>query len=1125
MTNKALALSDGFLYLKKCIPSFFFCLVGLFISLQGFAQETIKGKILNKDGKPMEGVSVTVKGTKNGTVTDAAGDFQLGGLSNTTTIVFSYVGFETLELKVSAIKATPTITMQVDAGTLGEVVVTGFQRINRQNFTGASVKLNADQIKIDGIPDVSRMLEGRAAGVSVQNVSGTFGAAPKVRVRGATSITGENKPLWVIDGVVLEDIVNISNDQLSSGDPNTLLGSAVAGLNVNDIETFDILKDAAATALYGARAMNGVIVITTKKGKAGKPSVAYSGTFTTQLKPSYDDYDIMNSADQMSVYAELERKGYLTFSDMAVRSSAGVYGKLADRINTYDPATGQYAVENTPEGRSAFLSRYAKANTDWFDLLFKNSVAQEHSLSISSGTDKAQSYFSASFYNDQGWTIADNVKRYTANLRNSYNFSDRLTAGFILTGSVRQQKAPGTLERRSNPVEGQFNRNFDINPFSYALNTSRALTAYDENGELEYFRRNYAPFNIINEVKNNYIDLNLLDAKLQGTLTYKIGKNFTYDFIGALRFVKTTKEHQITENSNQANAYRAAYSTVVKDNNPFLYRDPANPNAEPVVVLPYGGFYNRTEDQLKNYTFRNSLSFNKTFSDDHLVTAIVGQELKSADRQNASNTGFGYQYNNGGTPFVDYRIVKETLEGNNQYYGMGNQYDRFVGFFGNASYTYQGKYNIAATVRDDGSNRLGKSSSARWLPTWTVSGRWNVDREKFMENSKISYLNLRASYGLNASYGSATNSTAILKTQLTNRLYLSDQEVAIAIQNLENSELTWEKKYEANLGVDIGLFGGRLNITTDVYKRNSFDLISLIKTAGVGGEVFKTANYADLKSKGIEFTMNARPVAGRNFRWSTQLTFGYNTNEITNQKNAPVIFDLVIPEGGALVGYPVRGLFSVDFAGLDPKNGVPLYLNEKGDVSNNVFLRSDAISNLKYEGSVDPTIAGGLNNTLSYGNFSLGFLVTYQTGNKIRLYPSFKEFYSDLDAMPGEFKNRWTLPGDERVTNIPSIADIYTNSQLADDAAFPYNTYNYSTARVVDGSFVRLKTASLAYSLPQKLIKSIGLNTLSINVVGNNLWLIYSDSKLRGQDPEFFNAGGVALPINKQFVVSLKLGL
>ena len=240
---------------------------------------------------------------------------------------------------------------------MSDVVVTGFQTIQKSRFTGAAVKLNADQIRTEGIADISRMLEGRAAGVSIQNVSGTFGAAPKVRIRGATSITGENKPLWVIDGVVLEDIVNISNDQLSSGDPNTLLGSAVAGLNPSDIESYDILKDAAATALYGARAMNGVIVITTKKGKAGKAVVSYTGNFSTQLKPSYQNYDIMNSADQMSVYAEIERKGYLRYSDLAIAPNTGVYGNLADKINTFDPATRTVCSGKYP-GRHEMLFYY-----------------------------------------------------------------------------------------------------------------------------------------------------------------------------------------------------------------------------------------------------------------------------------------------------------------------------------------------------------------------------------------------------------------------------------------------------------------------------------------------------------------------------------------------------------------------------------------------------------------------------------------------------------------------------------------------------------------------------------------------------------------------------------------------
>ena len=1111
--------------LKRMIALFSYTFFLLLLSVSTlFAQtNTIKGKITDSVGRPLQDVSITVKGTSTGTSTNFSGEFTLTSVAPRSTLIISYVGLQTREVRLSASQTTVSLVMREDQSNLQGVVVTGFQRIDRKKFTGSAVTLKADDVKIEGVIDVSRMLEGRVAGVAVQNVSGTFGAAPKIRIRGATSITGDNKPLWVVDGVVLEDIVNISNDQLSSGDPNTLLGSAVAGINANDIESFDILKDASATALYGARAMNGVIVITTKKGRSGNPVISYTGNFGVQLKPSYQNYDIMNSADQMSVYAELERKGYLDFSSIANRGNAGVYGKMADLIKTVNP-DGSFALANTPEARAAFLMRYARANTDWFNVLFKNSLTQEHSLSISSGTDKAQSYFSTSFFNDQGWTIADNVKRYTINARNTYNFSNKFTAGFKVAGSVRQQQAPGTTTRRSNPVEGSYDRDFDINPFSYALNTSRVLTARDENGSLEYFRRNYAPFNIINEVANNKIKLNLVDVAITVDGQYKITPWLNYNFIGAIRYVKTSKEHEITENSNQANAFRAAGTSTIANANPFLYRNPDNPEAQPVTVLPYGGFYNRNEDELKNYTFRNVLNFDKAFNSVHQIQGLIGQELKYADRQSASNTGFGYQYNNGGVPFVDYQIVKQFIENSLDYYSMGNTYERFLGYFGDLRYTYNRKYTIQGTVRRDGSNRLGRSEKARWINSYTVAGRWNVEQENFIKNiSAINYLTLRASYGLNANYGNATNSLAVLRTQLTNRPYLNDRQLAINIANLENSDLTWERKFEGNLGVDIGLYNNQLLISVDAYQRKSLDLINTFRTSGIGGEVFKAANYADMKSRGIEFSIGGTPIKTKDFSWQTNFTFGYNDTKITRAENFPLVYDLVVPEGGALVGYPVRGLFSIPFAGLN-NLGVPTFKSDKGDTSLGVYLQSDKIGFLKYEGSVDPTIVGGFTNNFNYKNFSLGFHISYQTGNKIRLYPAYRNVYSDLDASPNEFKNRWSLPGDNNKTNIPSIPDQYTNATINNSNAYPYNNYNYSTQRVVDGSFVRLKSVSLRYSLPQRMLEKSVFKTLSVNVVGNNLWLIYADKNLHGQDPEFFNAGGVALPINKQFTLSLKVG-
>lgn len=1086
------------------------------------AKGSVKLKLSSGAADAVAGINVQEKGTKNGVSTNGNGEFSIS-VPEGATLVFSYIGYKSIEAQVTAAKTQFNIILEEDQNKLNEVVVTGYQTINKKLFTGSATSISGTDVKQDGVIDVTRMLEGKVAGVSVQNVSGTFGAAPKIRVRGATSISGENKPLFVVDGVVLEDVVNISNDQLSSGDASTLIGSSLAGINADDIESFNILKDASATALYGARAMNGVVVITTKKGRVGKTVVSYTGNFSTFLKPTYDTYNIMNSADQMSVYSEIARKGGLGIS-IANNADGGVYTKMWKLIKGYDKTSGQFGLNNTTEDRANYLGRFVNTNTDWFDLLFKNSLVQEHTVSISSGTEKARNYFSTGFYNDNGWSIADKAKRYTLNVRNDYKLSDRISLGVIAAGALRQQDAPGTLGRTSNVVEGKYTRSFDINPFSYALNTSRALTAYDENGELDFFPKNYAPFNIIQEQENNKIKLDMLDMKLQAELGIKITDDLNFKSLGALRYVKTTREHRVTEYSNMANAYRYAPTNTIRNKNDFLYKDPSHPeDIDKQIVLPQGGFYNRNDDNLLNFYVRNQLDWKKEFNHKHLFTALAGQEIKFTDRKNSFSNGYGYQYDKGGVPFIDYRIIKQTLEGNFNYYGMNELYDRYASFFVNGTYSYKGKYVVSATGRYDGSNRLGESAVARWLPTWTTSAAWNVDQEDFMKNvSQISYLKVRGGYGLTASMGSATNSSVVFQNSSARRPVLSEVEPRIVIDDLENSELTWEKQYEANIGFDIGLFDSKINLSVDYYNRKGFDLISAIRTSGIGGQTTKLANYADMNSSGFEVTLGG-PILKRNeFSWKTNFTFGYNTNKIVNLKSTPRIYDLIVPEGGPKLGGAVRGLYSIDFQALD-KVGVPTFVNEEGEVSNSVYLQSANSNYLKYEGSVDPTITGGLMNNFNYKNFTLNVFISYQAGNKIRLNNVFQSKYSDDDALPKEFLNRWTLPLDQNATNVPSIADYLLQNTLS--GKYPYTAYNYSSDRVADGSFVRLKTVSLAYNLPAKWIKSIGGNNLSLSLVGNNLWLIYADKKLKGQDPEFFSSGGVAMPIPKQITLSLKVGI
>jgi hypothetical protein len=409
------------------------------------------------------------------------------------------------------------------------------------------------------------------------------------------------------------------------------------------------------------------------------------------------------------------------------------------------------------------------------------------------------------------------------------------------------------------------------------------------------------------------------------------------------------------------------------------------------------------------------------------------------------------------------------------------------------------------------------------LPTWNVSGAWNVDTEPFMQRLPVfDFLTLKAGYGLTANVGNATNSSVVYRSGNTPRPHLNETEAQIIIDGLENQDLTWEKQYELNIGVSTGLFR-KFTITFDYYKRDHFDLISVIKTSGIGGEPYKAINYADMKSHGVDLTLGATVYDRGRLSWTTNFVFTYNKSRITNLKNLPRIYNLVFQDGGAQEGYPVRGLFSIDFQGLNPQTGVPAFIDHEGNLTSNVYLQSLNTQYLKYEGPVDPTVTGGFSNTFRYKSLSLNVFLTYQAGNKIRLDPAFKSAYSDLDAMPREFLDRWVVRGDEQYTNVPSIPDLPTLAQLGE--TYAYNSYNYSSARVADGSFIRLRTIALSYNLANKIVAPTPFANASISVTGTNLWLLYADKKLNGQDPEFFSSGGVALPVPRQITLSVKLGI
>lgn len=1085
-----------------------------------WAQKVYKGTVVDDKNEPVIGAAIQAQGEKTGVVTDVNGTFSIT-VPEGKKITISYLG---MKAQTVAPKMNMTIVMKDDVETIQEVVVTGIQRMDRRLFTGATAKVSADDVKLDGVADISRSLEGRVAGVSVQNVSGTFGTAPKIRVRGATSIYGSSKPLWVVDGVIMDDVTEVSADQLSSGDAVTLISSAIAGLNSDDIESFQILKDGSATSIYGARAMAGVIVVTTKKGKAGNARISYTGEYTMRLKPSYTDFNIMNSQEQMDVYLEMREKGWLNFSDTYRASSSGIFGKMYKLMNTYDEKTHTWGLANTPAAENEYLRNAEYRNTNWYNELFSNAVQHNHSVSISGGTEKFNFYGSLSAMLDPGWYESSKVNRYTANMNVTYKLSQKLSVNLITNGSYRKQKAPGTLSQSADPVSGVVKRDFDINPYSYALNSSRTLDP------TVFYTRDYADFNIHHELENNFMDIDVADMKFQGEIKYRPINSLELSAIGAIKYATTSQEHKIMDASNQAMAYRAMDDATIRDLNPYLYKDPDNPYNLPITILPQGGIYRKTDFKMNGYNARFTANFNQTFKEDHITNLFAGMEIDNVVRNSSFLNGWGMQYSQGELPFYVYQYFKQQIEQGGKYYSIGNTRSRSAAFFGNATYSYKARYILNGTVRYEGTNRLGKSRAARWLPTWNVSGAWNVHEENFFEkvDNWLSHLSLKASYSLTGDPGpsSVTNSSMVIMNYSPYRPFTSIQESGMYIVDLANDELTYEKKHELNLGFESGFLNNRINFSFDWYTRNNFDLIGAIETPGVGGQIRKLANVASMKSHGVEFTLSTRNIKSQDFSWNTDFIFSYSKNEVTDLMSSATVMDVVQGSGFALTGYPVRSIFSWKYEGLN-NLGMPIINNQDGVSTSDgtdINFQSQDLSNLKYEGPADPTITGSFGNVLRYKNLHMNLFFTYSFGNVVRLDPVFSNKYSDLKALPDEFKNRWMQPGDEKYTNVPTIltarqvaADYYTSTL--------YSAYNYSTERIAKGDFIRLKEVSLSYDFPQSIVTPLHINSLSLKLQATNLWLLYADKKLGGNDPEFFRSGGVASPMPKQFTLTLKLGI
>ncbi|HVI46343.1 MAG TPA: SusC/RagA family TonB-linked outer membrane protein [Chitinophaga sp.] len=1070
----------------------------------------VTGIVTDEKGTPMPGVVIRALRSRKTAVTSAAGAFNIG-VAKEDRLMFSFIGYNTVERETRGNKSL-NIAMSPSTKGLSEVVVTGFQQIENTKFTGSVGKVDKALIQRAGVGDVSKMLQGAVAGVSVENVSSTFGTTPKIRIRGSASISANQEPLYVIDGVPISSPANIQPSQLYSGDPAALLGSAIAGLNPADVEDIVVLKDGSATSLYGTRAANGVISITTKKGKKGQMSVNVGTALTLGLKPNVATFNLMDSKEQMDLSNELYRYGYLSVLNYPSSTGAftDIYNQYTQRKITMDKA-------------NELLNKARGVNTDWFDVLFKNNLIQEHNLSLQGGGDKATYYLSGSYLHDDGQAKSYNLNRYTANLRTVINVTDKLDVDFLTNVTYRDGLVPGTFNSTVN--NGEVTRNFELNPFSYAANTSRAMVPYDENGDYKYYLRDFAPFNILQELNENFNTLKGLEIRTALKLNYRIVPGLTYETLLSARKTSNDYSHVMTERSNVAAAYRVDNPRSIADMNSLLYKDPNDPNAIPQTILPTGGLLEQRTNRATFLTMRHSLNWNHVFNKVHAVNVFGGFEMASDKVNSTYVKGFGYQYYSGKIISPSVLALRQAIEKDEKYYSEGFTRENKTAFFLSTNYIYKEKYVVDLAARVDGSNLFGTSAKSHFLPNYSIGLAWNAHKEKFIEalSDKIDLLKVRGSYALR---GNAWQSSPALNAIYVNnnRGDVNYNELGIRVASPELFNLNWEKDFTTSFGIDLGLFN-KFTLTAEYYSRENKDLVAVRNVAYEDGFNTKTINWASMTNKGVDITLGIRNITnGRNFHWNFNALVGQVKNRVTNGVFSPLLSQKTSPTGYGAIGKPLNGLYAYRFAGLDAA-GQPLFYGAKNSVVNNIQLSSQDDSLIAYQGSRDPTVTGSFTNSFSYKSFELRVFFTYSFGNKVFRSPVISRLYNDNLATQKDVAGRWRIPGDENTTNIPGL--VSNIQQAYNSAAFIQRefAYNRSDLMVVDAGVLRLSEVALSYDYVPKgsAGKNLAIRSARVTLSGNNLYF-WADKRLRGVDPQSIITG-VNLPnpttyslrINAQF--------
>lgn len=1018
-------------YLRSLVACLILALVG---ALPVYAQTIlVRGKVVDQSGVPLSGVTITSKqdaSKRTLSATDGAFAIQVSG---NTTLVFSLTGKKTLE-------------KQATADTL--------------------------LVKLEN--------EVHAAGVTT--------------MRQATSVKSTYYPLWVIDGVIYKEDKDFNVADLSSPEAKRLIAAALPGLSESDIQSFQVINDASATALYGQRALGGVISVRTSKAGQGTNSFTYQAELSYRAIPSYREFNILNSQDQMAVFNEMVNGKSLDNSSVFISSRYGVYGWLYNQIYNYKDGNGTYGALNTDEGRTAYFRSAELRNTNWFKELYQHSIRHQHTLTFSTGTQKANYYASLNAALDPGWNKYENSQEYSVN----FNADFRPFKGW-------------SFGVRSSAAFSKYHYGGDFRPASYARTASRTL---DPNA---YYAYDDTPFNIKHEMMHNTSDYKKANMSIQATINWQPIDQLRISALGALRYLDQHGSTDRDEQSNAAQVYRNTSKSIIRSNNSRLYRPLDDPKAIPQVVMPYGGIRNSQNIIEERYDGQLKLHYNDSFGANgaHSVSAVGGLEVFEERRLDEWFDAYGVNYDLGYLTTYSPLLFTNLRNQSKQYYKIHPTLNRGVSFVGNVDYNYLGRYRVNASYRREGTNQFGSARTIRWIPTWNVGGTWSIDQESFFPKLRpLSSLSANLSYGMSGTIPYVHNALPRLQTLLP---FFGDAnliEPGLYINEPANFNLTYEKMYELNLGVNFGLFDERISTGLTFFNRQGRDLIDQVNPQGTGGFVDGLyGNVAQMTSNGIEVSLTTQNIRSKDFSWSTSVTYTHNTNKVTRLNTNPSVTNLT--SGAARQGYPLNSLFSIPFYKLDANGHPRFFLPSGADVLPDgrhitsprtggqvawTAYAPDEIDYLVYSGTKTPTDLGGINNSFSYKNFRLGVYIYYSFGAVMRLPEQFATQYNDYQIMGKEFNRRWLRAGDEDRTDVPVIATD-AHRQANPYLSNAYENYNRSNVRVAKTDYVQLRDISLSYTVPKSFVQRLRFSSLALKLQASNVALLYADKKLNGALP------------------------